>query len=37
MAVPMSTCVASIAERDEIFRDVVRGITVFVMNGEEIS
>jgi hypothetical protein len=37
MAVLMNTCVATVAECHKVFRVVVRGITVFVMNGEEVS
>jgi hypothetical protein len=33
----MNECVATIAESNEVFRDVVRGITVYMMDREEIS
>ena len=33
----MNDSVAPVAERHEVFREVVRGITVHVMDGEEVS
>jgi hypothetical protein len=37
MVVTMNESVATVAERHEVFRDVVRGITVHVMDREKVS